>query len=59
MLERLVRDHHSSLLGLFISYEENEVFWILWRIDTQYNDIQHNDTHHNEIQQNDTQHNNK
>ncbi len=28
-LERLVREKHSSLFGLFGSYEENEVF-IIW-----------------------------
>jgi hypothetical protein len=27
-LERLARDKHSSLLGPFVSYEENEVLWI-------------------------------
>ncbi len=27
-LERLTRDNHSSLLGSFLSYEENEVLWI-------------------------------
>ncbi len=28
-LERLVSNKHSNLLGLFISYDENEVLWIL------------------------------
>ncbi len=27
-LEKIVRDKLSSLLGLFVSYEENEMFWI-------------------------------
>jgi hypothetical protein len=26
MLQRLVDDKHSNLLGLFVSYEENEAF---------------------------------
>ncbi len=31
-LERLVRNRHSSLLDLLLSYEENEVFWILHQV---------------------------
>ncbi len=27
-LERLTRDKHFSILGLLVSYEENEVLWI-------------------------------
>ncbi len=27
-MEKLVKDKHSNLFGLFVSYEENEVFWI-------------------------------
>ncbi len=27
-LEKLARNKHSSLLGSFINYEENEVLWI-------------------------------
>jgi len=28
-LERIARDKHSSLLGQFLGYRENEMFWIL------------------------------
>ncbi len=28
MLERLISDKHSNLLGQFLSYEENEVLWM-------------------------------
>ncbi len=28
MLERLASDKQTNLLGQFLSYEENEVFWI-------------------------------
>jgi hypothetical protein len=27
-MERIANDKHSSLLGLFVSYEENEALWI-------------------------------
>ncbi len=33
-LERLDHDKSSSLLGLFLSYEENEVLWILTLVPT-------------------------
>jgi hypothetical protein len=32
---------------------------IIWRHNTQHNDIQHNDTQHNDTHYNDTQHNSK
>ncbi len=30
-LERLARDKHSSLLGSFVSYKQNDVFW-MWSL---------------------------
>ncbi len=35
-LERLDKDKHSSLLGPFLSYEENEVLWIQTLVPTLY-----------------------
>jgi hypothetical protein len=37
MLERLARDKHSSLLGPFVSYKENEVLLIRFLVSDKFN----------------------
>jgi hypothetical protein len=37
-LQRFASDKHSNLLGLFVSYEENKVFWKWTKVPERDND---------------------